>query len=132
MEQLRSTTICIWFVLTEELRFTMSAMGTVSKKDYWEFMAGVTRSINMSFLKAIPIGTAVYFRSRVVQHGRMFCLIKGEVTNKDGSLVYATAEHHKVNVPMLKEHREVKVQYDDLVEREAQEEQSKKRQAAKL
>lgn len=95
--------------------FTTTALGPIAKPGYWDFMGGVTRSLNISYLKAVPIGTTVWFRSRVVQHGKTMALIKGEMTNEDGKIVYATAEHHKVNVPMRVEHAKVKIPWDETV-----------------
>lgn len=82
-------------------------------------MGGVTRSLNISYLKAVPIGTTVYFRSRVAGVGKTMALIKGEMTSEDGKTIYATAEHHKVNVPMLAEHAAARIPWDDAMEEEA-------------
>jgi acyl-coenzyme A thioesterase 13 len=35
---------------------TMSALGPLARKGYWDFFGGVTRALNLSFLKAIPVG----------------------------------------------------------------------------
>lgn len=107
--------------------FTMSALGTISCLDYWEFMGGVSRSINMSFIRAVPVGKTIYFRCKVVQHGRTMALIRGLCTDESGKTVYATAEHHKVNVPSLKEHKQERIPYDDLIEKEAKEKRSKQK-----
>lgn len=87
-------------------------------------MGGVSRSINISFLRAVPIGRTVYFRCRVVQHGKTQALVRGECTDENGK-VYATAEHHKVHVQPLKEHKETRVPYDDVLDREAAEKNKK-------
>lgn len=83
---------------------TMSAMTPVQKEGYWDFMAGVIRTLNISFLKAVPVGTTILVKSRVAQHGRTMCLITGELVSEDGLIVYATCKHHKVHVPMLEQH----------------------------
>lgn len=83
---------------------TMSAMTPVQKHGYWDFMAGVTRTLNISFLKAVPVGTTILVKSRVIQHGRTMCLIAGELVSEDSKTVYATCEHHKVHVPILEQH----------------------------
>lgn len=85
------------------------------------FLGGVTRSLNISYLKAVPVGTTVWFRSRVVQHGRTMALIKGEMTSEDGKTVYATVEHHKVNVQAQPGHLAERIQWDDMMERREQE-----------
>lgn len=67
-------------------------------------MGGVTRTINISYLRPVPVGTTVLFKSHVVQHGRTMALIRGTMESENGKLVYATMEHHKVNVPTKPEH----------------------------
>lgn len=68
------------------------------------FMGGVTRSLNISYLKAIPIGTTVRIHSTVMQVGRTMALIRGTMTSPDGKTIYCTCEHHKVAVPSKEEH----------------------------
>jgi ribulose bisphosphate carboxylase small subunit len=48
--------------------------------------------------------TIIRLRSQVVQHGRTMALIRVAIESIDGETVYATCEHHKVNVPTLPEH----------------------------
>lgn len=64
-------------------------------------------------------------------------LIKGEMTSEDGKIVYATVEHHKVNVPARPEHLAARIPWDDeMEEREMETEHRKQRKplanAAKL
>jgi acyl-coenzyme A thioesterase 13 len=73
----------------------------------------VTRSLNISYLKAVPVGTTVHLRSWVVQAGRTMAFLRGEMTSEDGKIVYCTAEHHKVNIPALKEHTEIRTKWDE-------------------
>lgn len=72
------------------------------------FMGGVTRTLNISYLRAIPIGTTIRIRSILIQHGKTMALIQGRMESVDGKTVYATCEHHKVNVPTPKEHLEIR------------------------
>lgn len=81
-------------------------------------MGGVTRSLNISYLRAVPIGTTVLLTSRVVQAGKTMAMIRGEMTSLDGSIVYATAEHHKVNVSMDAKHAGARVPWDDEIDAE--------------
>ncbi|PGG99896.1 hypothetical protein AJ79_08378 [Helicocarpus griseus UAMH5409] len=83
---------------------TAISMNPIAREGYWEFLAGVTRSLNISYLKAVPIGTTVRIRATVVQHGRTMALITASMESRDGKVVYATAEHHKVHVPALPEY----------------------------
>jgi hypothetical protein len=63
-------------------------------------------------------GTTIRLHSQVLQHGRTMALIRGTMTSVDGKTVYATAEHHKVNVPMTEENRSVRIPWDDDQDRE--------------
>ncbi|KAI9815670.1 MAG: hypothetical protein M1827_002066 [Pycnora praestabilis] len=92
---------------------TTTALGPLAKPGYWYFLGGVTRTLNISYLKAIPIGTTVHIRSHVVQHGRTMALIRGAMTSTDGKTTYATVEHHKVNIPVKEEHLAARIAWDE-------------------
>ena len=83
---------------------TTSALRTVQGKGSWDFLGGVTRALNISYLKSIPLNTTVRLTSEVVQHGRTMALIRGTMSSVDGKTVYAVCDHHKVNVPTLPQH----------------------------
>ncbi|KAL1627535.1 hypothetical protein SLS56_006359 [Neofusicoccum ribis] len=111
---------------------TTSALNPLSRPNFWFFMGGVTRTLNISYLRAVPIGTTVLLTSRVVQAGKTMAMIKGEMTSLDGKLVYATAEHHKVNVAMNDKHASFRLPWDDEIEAEAKKaEEEKKRNGGK-
>lgn len=97
---------------------TTSALCPVAKPGYWEFLGGVTRSLNISYLKAVPIGTTVRLSSHVVQVGKTMAMIQGKMTSLDGKTIFCTVEHHKVNVPVKPEHRKARLPWDDEWERE--------------
>ena len=48
-------------------------------------------------------------------------LIEGKMTGQDKEEVYAVCTHEKVNVPMLEEHRRVRVAWDEESERDERE-----------
>lgn len=97
---------------------TTTALCPVARPGFWEFMGGVTRSLNISYLKAVPIGTKVRLNSKVVGVGKQMAMIRGDMTSLDGKTVYCTVEHHKVNVQILPEHAKVRVPWDDEFDRE--------------
>lgn len=99
--------------------FTTTALAPIARPGQWDFMGGITRNLNISYLRGIPADSTVLFRSRVVQHGKTAALVYGEALTEDGKKVYATAEHHKINVPMLEEHKAVRVKWDDTIDRRA-------------
>lgn len=97
---------------------TTVALCPVARPGFWEFMGGVTRSLNISYLKAVPIGTTVRLVSRVMSVGKQMAMIRGEMTTLDGKTTFCTVEHHKVNVPVLPEHLSVRIPWDDEFEKE--------------
>jgi acyl-coenzyme A thioesterase PaaI-like protein len=97
---------------------TTTALCPVARPGFWEFMGGVTRSLNISYLKAVPIGTRVRLNSKVTGVGKQMAMIRGDMTSLDGKTIYCTVEHHKVNVPALAGHLEVKVPWDAEFERD--------------
>ncbi|KAB5582223.1 HotDog domain-containing protein [Coniochaeta sp. 2T2.1] len=99
---------------------TTCALGPVARAGYWDFLGGVTRTLNISYLKAVPVGTNVCVHAHVYQVGKTMAYIKGYMTSEDGKIVYCTCEHHKARVPSRKEHLEVRVPSDEMVEAEGE------------
>lgn len=97
---------------------TTTALCPVARPGYWEFMGGVTRSLNISYLRAVPIGTRVRLSSKVVSVGKQMAMIRGDMTSLDGKTIYCTVEHHKVNAPVQPDHLKVKVPWDEEFERQ--------------
>ncbi|KAH7390539.1 thioesterase family protein-like protein [Pyrenochaeta sp. MPI-SDFR-AT-0127] len=97
---------------------TTTALCPIARPGFWEFMGGVTRSLNISYLKAVPIGITVRLNSKVVSVGKQMAMIRGDMKSLDGKTTYCTVEHHKVNVPVLPEHLEARIPWDDEFERE--------------
>jgi acyl-coenzyme A thioesterase 13 len=40
---------------------TTSALGPLARPGYWDFMGGVTRTLNVSYLRAVPVGRSDSF-----------------------------------------------------------------------
>ncbi|KAG9240448.1 HotDog domain-containing protein [Calycina marina] len=95
---------------------TTTALGPLARPGYWDFMGGVTRTLNISYLRAIPIGTTVRVRGDVTQAGRTMAMIRGTMSSVDGKTVYCTCEHHKVSVPTQEQHLKYKIPWDELWE----------------
>lgn len=97
---------------------TTTALCPVAKPGYWEFMGGVTRSLNISYLKAVPLGTTVRLASKVVSVGKQMAMIRGAMTSLDGKITYCTVEHHKVNAPVLPHLKKMRIPWDDEFDKE--------------
>ncbi|CAA9958009.1 hypothetical protein CFE70_001562 [Pyrenophora teres f. teres 0-1] len=106
---------------------TTAALCPLARPGSWEFMAGVSRSLNISYLKAVPIGIKVRLNSRVMSVGKQMAMVRGEMTSLDGKTTYCTVEHHKVNAQVLPHHQSVKTRWDEefATEWKAKEVQSK-------
>ena len=123
---------------------TTMALAPLSKPGYWlyaefhslalprdlayaySFLGGVTRILNIAYLRAVPVGTTIRIRSWVTQVGRTMAMIRSEMTSVDGKTIFATCEHHKVNVPTRPEHIDARLPWDDEQEKELQEEMERK------
>ncbi|KFY41771.1 hypothetical protein V494_02800 [Pseudogymnoascus sp. VKM F-4513 (FW-928)] len=90
------------------------ALAPLSRPDYWDFLGGVTRSLNISYLRGVPINSVVRVNSTVKQVGRTMALIQSEIVSLDGKTTYCTCEHHKVSVPTPKHHlsKKYEVEWD--------------------
>ncbi|KAF2730329.1 thioesterase family protein-like protein [Polyplosphaeria fusca] len=97
---------------------TTTALCPLARPGFWEFMGGVTRTLSISYLRAVPIGTTVLLSSRVVSTGKTMAMIRGTMTSLDKKITYCTVEHHKVNAPVLDHHRQARVPWDEEFERE--------------
>ncbi|EEQ28362.1 conserved hypothetical protein [Microsporum canis CBS 113480] len=85
---------------------TAISMNPITKPGYWYFLQGVSRSLNLSYLKGIPTGTTIRIKCTTLQHGRTMAMLRGVIESVDGKIVYATAEHHKVATPAKPEFAE--------------------------
>ncbi|KAG8162695.1 hypothetical protein KVR01_007173 [Diaporthe batatas] len=100
---------------------TTIALGPVARPGFWSFLGGVTRTLNISYLKAVPIGTTVIVHAYVYQVGRQTAYIKGWMTSEDGKTIYAVCDHHKIHVPTPAEHMKLKIPWDEQWDEEGKE-----------
>ncbi|KUI53288.1 hypothetical protein VP1G_00794 [Cytospora mali] len=105
---------------------TTIALGPIARPGFWAFLGGVTRTLNLSYLKAVPIGTTVIVHAYAYQVGKRSAYIKGWMTSEHGKTTYAVCDHHKLYLPMLKEHLELRVPWDDLWDANGQEKSKSK------
>lgn len=66
----------------------MTRCGTIS---------GVSRNLNVTYIRPVPCGTKVTIESEVVHAGQRLATIRGVMKTEDGKVV-STAEHTKVNL----------------------------------
>ncbi|KXJ96302.1 thioesterase family protein [Microdochium bolleyi] len=72
----------------------------LSKPGFWEYL-GVSRTLNTTYLRPIPCGTAVLIETDILQIGRRMATTRGTMyaINPDGTkgAVLAVCEHGKAN-----------------------------------
>ncbi len=92
---------------------TTTAIVPVSTPNFWIYK-GVSRTLNVTYLKPVPEGEVVLIESEVLSIGKRLCkflsccldsfpidpagTIKGTMTRKSDGAILAVCEHGKVNV----------------------------------
>ncbi|KAH6700659.1 HotDog domain-containing protein [Leptodontidium sp. MPI-SDFR-AT-0119] len=75
---------------------TTCALAPIAKPGYWAF-AGVSRTLNVTYIRPIPVGETVLIESEVVHAGKRLATIKGVMKRKSDGAVMAICEHGKVS-----------------------------------
>ncbi|KAK0630646.1 HotDog domain-containing protein, partial [Bombardia bombarda] len=76
---------------------TMPVMLVSSVADgFWSRM-GVTRTLNMTYLRPIPVGTEIRIVCEVLAVGKRLGAIRGEMRRASDDALLVTCEHGRVN-----------------------------------
>ncbi|RDW79726.1 hypothetical protein BP6252_04364 [Coleophoma cylindrospora] len=76
---------------------TTTALVPISKPEFWAF-GGVSRTLNVTYLRPVAHGETVLIESEVVHAGKRLCTIKGVMKRKRDGAIMVTCEHGKVNI----------------------------------
>lgn len=79
---------------------TSSALITIAKPGYWDTLA-VSRTLTVTFLRPISLGTKVFLDCEVVAAGKRMAHLRGTMKTADGK-VCATCTHDSTAVEMPK------------------------------
>ena len=60
--------------------------------------AGVSRTLNCTYLRPVPMGETVIIESEVVHAGKRLCAIKGVMKRERDGAVLTTCEHGKASI----------------------------------
>ncbi|KFY46803.1 hypothetical protein V494_00321 [Pseudogymnoascus sp. VKM F-4513 (FW-928)] len=72
---------------------TTVALVPISKPDFWKFV-GVSRTLNVTYLRPVPVGETVVIECEVIAIGKRLCTMRRK---SDGALT-CICEHGKVNI----------------------------------
>jgi acyl-coenzyme A thioesterase 13 len=75
---------------------TTMAILLVNKPDFWVYL-GVSRTLNVTYLRPIPHGEEVLIENEVVQIGRRLVTLRGVMKRKQDGVIMAICEHGKFN-----------------------------------
>ncbi|KAF7512671.1 hypothetical protein GJ744_000932 [Endocarpon pusillum] len=75
---------------------TSTALLTIAKAGYWKTL-GVSRTLTVTFLRPLPLGTKVFVDCEVVAVEKSMANVKGTMKNADGK-VSITSIHDKATV----------------------------------
>lgn len=76
---------------------TTSALAPIARPGYWAFL-GVSRTLNVTYIRPVPVGTEVLVESRVVHAGKRMAVLVGTMRRRGDGEVVAVCEHGKVSV----------------------------------
>ncbi|KUJ10270.1 Thioesterase/thiol ester dehydrase-isomerase [Mollisia scopiformis] len=76
---------------------TTTALAPIAEPGFWVY-AGVSRTLNVTYIRPIPAGEAVLVESEVVHAGKRLCSLKGVMRRERDGAIMATCEHGKVSI----------------------------------
>ncbi|CZR65932.1 related to thioesterase family protein [Phialocephala subalpina] len=80
---------------------TTMAVAPISRVDFWAF-GGVSRTLTVTFLRPVSVGTVVVIECEVIQIGKQLATIRGVMKRKSDWKVLCTAEHNKARMDLGK------------------------------
>lgn len=78
---------------------TSMPLALINKPGFW-FYLGVSRTLNVTYLKPIPNGEEILVEAELVSIGRTLCSIRGTMRRESDGTLLATCEHGKYNTDL--------------------------------
>jgi len=76
---------------------TTTALIPLAKPGFW-MLPGVSRTLNVTYIRPVPIGEVVLIESEVIHVGKRLAVLKGVMKRKSDGATMAVCEHGKVNI----------------------------------
>lgn len=71
-------------------------MTLINKPGFW-FYLGVSRTLNVSYLKPIPCGEKILIECELLSIGKTLCMLRGIMKRESDGVVLTSCEHGKFN-----------------------------------
>ncbi|KUI54910.1 Acyl-coenzyme A thioesterase 13 [Cytospora mali] len=75
---------------------TSMPLTLINKPGFWYYL-GVSRTLNVSYLKPIPCGEKILIECELMSVGKTMCLARGVMRRERDGLLMTTCEHGKFN-----------------------------------
>lgn len=75
---------------------TSMPLTLINKPGFW-FWLGVSRTLNVTYLKPIPLGEEILVEAEILSIGRKLATIRGTMTRESDGALLTVCEHGKVN-----------------------------------
>ncbi|OAA62322.1 Thioesterase superfamily [Cordyceps fumosorosea ARSEF 2679] len=75
---------------------TSMPLALVCRPGHWSYM-GVSRNLDVSYLRPAPVGTECLLEAEIVSVGRSMAMLRGTLRRKADGAILATCSHDKVN-----------------------------------
>lgn len=76
---------------------TTLPLALINKPGFWQSM-GVSRTLNVTYMRPVSVGEQVTIQCEVVQVGKKLATLRGVMRRKSDGLLLAACEHGKVNI----------------------------------
>lgn len=78
---------------------TTMPLTLINKPGFW-FWLGVSRTLNVTYLKPIPVGESILIECEIMSIGKTLCTIRGVMRRQSDGVALATCEHGKYNTDL--------------------------------
>ncbi|KAG7119114.1 Acyl-coenzyme A thioesterase 13 like protein [Verticillium longisporum] len=75
---------------------TSLSLALVARPGAWQHL-GVSRTLNVTYLRPVPVGTDVLVQCEVVAAGKVLSALRGTIRRKSDGAILVVCEHQKFN-----------------------------------
>ncbi len=75
---------------------TTMPLTLISKPGFWQYL-GVSRTLNVTYMRPAPVGEEVLIHCEVIQAGKSLATLRGSMRRKSDGVLLSVCEHGKVS-----------------------------------